>query len=110
MTTKKAETAREALLMAAELLTKRGAWTKGWFAKTSSGKCVEPIDDDAARWCGVGAIRRATGDLNPVCEQAWRLFDRYTQQQFDAPLAYSWNDQQTSKRPVIAALRKAADL
>lgn len=103
MTEKKAKTAREALLMAADLLSKRGAWCRGTFARTATGHPIGPKCANASSWCVYGALIRVSNGrvvFTAIKRVAGVVHTNVV----------SFNDHQKSKQPVIAALRKAAEL
>jgi hypothetical protein len=54
-------TTREVLVEARRLIEKPEHWTKDEDARDLHGLPVDPLDDDAARWCIGGAIRRIGG-------------------------------------------------
>lgn len=100
MTEKKAKTPSEALLMAAELV--EHGWTREQYARDSHGRPLMPDSPKAVRFCMYGAVMRVSrGD---TYRKACRLL------QSVVPSPIDFNDKQTSKRPIIAALRKAAEL
>lgn len=103
-TEKKAKTAREALLMAAELLSKRGAWCLDYFALDKYNNPVLPDSSDAIKFCAWGAIQRVAGSQQVENRSVAKV------QKLVGNSIGAWNNSQKSKRPVIAALRKAANL
>lgn len=103
-TEKKAKTAREALLMAARLIERQG-WCKGTFARTTSGHRTSFDSEKAFRFCAYGALSRVSEQslVDVACAKLREHLDAQ-------PSIVDWNDSQPSKRPVVAALRKAAEL
>lgn len=92
----------KALRDAADLIERTG-WTRGALARGMSGKPAYTTSDGAFSFCALGALLRVTG-----CS---RLFPRCVGA-MDRRLGRSlvrWNDEQKSKRPVIAKLREVAD-
>ena len=57
-------TTRKMLLLAArDLIAQEGRWTKKLLACTETRRPVMWHDEEACRWCAVGAVRRAALDL-----------------------------------------------
>ena len=63
----------QVLITARALIAEKKHWTHEAFARDKHGRHVDPIADDAVRFCAVGAIMRAyhvcTGrnELEPPC-------------------------------------------
>lgn len=88
---------------AADLIEKKG-WTRGALARDANDVVAGCKDRRAQKFCVLGAIYRLEPDswgrvaaVNAVVAVVGRDVS-------------TWNDRQKSKRPVIAALRKAAKL
>lgn len=89
------------LRRAAKLLETKG-WTRGAYARTSSGRFCEPNCREAVRFCAIGAIERAGGGTVGPAYAALR-------RAIEGTVAH-WNDTKgRTKRQVIAALLKAAE-
>lgn len=104
------------LSVAARLLSKPGAWTRGKYAKPyrAATYSTTPTDPSASCFCIAGAVARAFG-VSPgaVPMRAW---DRITaalglaEDGGDGPIV-AWNDSPAaSQKRAVAALRKAAKL
>lgn len=59
--TPKPASVAETLRAARALITPRGAWTKGTFARDSRSVVVHARDAVAVRWCALGALERVDG-------------------------------------------------
>lgn len=55
-------TTRDILVRARNLINQSNAWTQGCFARDVNTEMCEPNDQDAVRWCAIGAIMCATED------------------------------------------------
>lgn len=94
---------------AADLIEPEGAWVRREYAVTRSGYPISVLSDKACRFCGVGAIMRATETGNA------RLLLRKIAG-LPALLGfgslssfYDWNDVKSrTQAEVVAALREAA--
>lgn len=100
----KAKTAKEALLMAAELLSERG-WCRGALARARNGRSVSAHSPLAASFCAYGAIIHVAKNDSIAGKAGDRL-----EQIIGSAILVDWNDRKRSAQPVIAALRKAAEL
>jgi hypothetical protein len=94
----------EILKAARELLAMPGAWTKGHYAKNSSGYQVYPFEPEAACFCSYGAMSRfaaegGTANLH-AAEDAVRA-------QVPNGDLIGFNDAQESVEPVLAAFDRA---
>lgn len=95
---------------AADLLTHKGAWTKGAFARDRSGQTTNSTNSNACSWCVVGAIGNVTVNATPGQHwQAIKALTHFLQEYLGDILPTEWNDDQRSAKPVIAALRGAAE-
>jgi hypothetical protein len=47
-----------------KLLSSSARWTKGSFARNNRGYVVDHHDDNACRWCAVGAIYKCYGEFS----------------------------------------------
>lgn len=100
-----AEVAR-ILRKAADLIEPDRAWTTGAWARDANGVSVFPNEPSAVCWCAEGAIARVAGDGLPGRETAEVI---NTVEQHVGRGIVTWNDTQRAARPVVAALRAAAD-
>lgn len=82
---------------AADLLSKRGAWTKGKSARNKAGEGVWAASAQAVSWCLMGAIEKVGGG-----ERQSNLAVKASPERMGA----WWNDRQRSKGPVVRLLRK----
>ena len=53
------EAVKAVLLCAAEIVRGDGQWTRGTLARDSNWGHVDPLSEQAERWCAIGAIRLA---------------------------------------------------
>lgn len=61
----------EILTKARELISDESRWTRGSYAVTDEGRFTQPWEDDACRFCALGAIKKAGGfrdDSNPAAK------------------------------------------
>jgi hypothetical protein len=87
---------------AADLIEPEGAWTQGYYAMASEDVIRNPVDDDACRFCVVGAIWRAAGDF----ERRDVVIESIAGDEGDL---IRWNDDPRRTQPeVVAKLREAA--
>jgi hypothetical protein len=87
---------------AIDLIAKPGGWTRGHLASNKSRtQFFAPEDTRATCFCAMGAIMRSAG----------RAASSYATQALVAQIGHPgigfWNDEQPSKKPVLAAFRKA---
>lgn len=89
---------------AADLLMAKG-WCKDYYAKDRYGVPTEPLCDDAARFCAIGAIDRVTGqDFH-----SYLLTRDYLMGHIGS--VANWNDRLDQRRSVVVAkLREVAAL
>jgi hypothetical protein len=87
---------------AIDLIAKPGGWTRGHLASDKGRRqSFDPTDTRATCFCAMGAIMRS-GKSN-----AWGGAAGALQAQIGfLPIGF-WNDEQPSKKPVLAAFRKA---
>lgn len=95
------------LRAAADLIESEGAWTTGAWARDADGVSVFPDEPSAVCWCAEGAIARVAGDGLAGQETAEVI--NAVEQHIGRGIV-TWNDTQRAARPVVAALRRAADI
>jgi hypothetical protein len=94
----------KAVLLKASKLIRKG-WCKGTLARGKSGRPCSPLSPRAASWCLDGALECAAGDRGDGFEWASWLVRMAVN---TCVGGYGdWNDRQETRRPVIAALRRA---
>lgn len=108
------ERAETPVVAAADVLERAAAlvrqgWCKHSLAQDAAGEPVYPTDEDACRWCASGAILRAVHDLDASVPTHLHAYKCVCQPAGLTSLGI-WNDRQRSRRPVIAALKRAARL
>lgn len=98
------------VLTKAKKLIEKG-WCRETAAKNASGEAVDPLDKSACRWCAMGALERVRGYDGAITISPE---DRYLSAACGVsshPWSYiSFNEDQTSKRPVLAAFDRAIKL
>lgn len=98
------------VLTKAKKLIEKG-WCRGPAAKNARGEAVDPLDESACRWCMSGALDRALGYDRVLVVSAE---DRYLSAACGVssnPWSYiTFNEAQTSKRPVLRAFDRAIKL
>lgn len=86
-----------------EILSKRGAWTQGYYAKNRKGEKVMVRDSNACSWCALGAITKAYPYGHIADMIAVKLANHLGISQISIP---DWNDNpKRKKREVIAAFQ-----
>lgn len=97
-------TVREALLAAAELLEKPGAWTQGENARDEFAVAVDPLAREATCWCIEGAMLRVMGSKRPT-GASWSAVIMALKE-----VPCDWNDTPgRTQAEVVAKLREAAE-
>ncbi len=91
---------------AADLLEPEGAWTKNANARNAGGGLVSTRSPEACSWCVLGALDAVTADVPGWrSAPAWRRLERH----LEIGNLSAWNDSQPNSKPVVAALRAAAE-
>jgi len=91
------------LRQAADLIARRGMWTKWTYAVDEDGQTTDPHDIFACKWCAVGAVahvallspwgaEKGLFQIDPAAEELTNVNDR------------------RGKRAAVAELRRLADL
>jgi hypothetical protein len=100
-----------AVLSRARQLIAKG-WTRGDMATSKDGRHTDPRSNTACRFCAMGAVVRASADLTgDNLDDAY--INKTTKGALDqlrelvGPSVGKFNDEQTSKRPVLAAFDQA---
>jgi hypothetical protein len=93
------------LSRARQLIAKPGGWNNEWVAIDKSGSWVSPCSPDARSFCAAGAVQRGVFDLGASSLAEGKAL-KALRNALGGNIA-AFNDKQTSKRPVIAALDKA---
>lgn len=102
------KTALGILRKAREILSKRGAWTTGDYACDKNGEPVDANDDKASRFCMLGALSRASGVApHALCFDAVGKARAAIEGVVGVASIVEFNDRQTRKAPVLAAIDKA---
>jgi hypothetical protein len=103
----KAVTAVDILRYARALLAKPGGWTKVFYARTSRSVGTDANADNACKFCAIGAIMRASHDLgDPLIPR----IDAGNALRWALPVGQgviSFNDAQTTVKPVLALYDRA---
>jgi hypothetical protein len=87
---------------AIDLIAKPGGWTRGHLASDKGRRLsLAPEDTRATCFCAMGALIRSSG--RNASNVAVRMFV----EQIGTFQVGFWNDQQRTKKPVLAAFRKA---
>jgi hypothetical protein len=94
------------LVRARELLSKRGGWGKDLGAADKEGNEVATSDKTACKFCATGALDRAIYDLTG---EIWAPVKPYAELLgfVGCGALENWNDERTSKRPVLALFSSA---
>jgi hypothetical protein len=77
--------------------------------RLEAGWCTGALRDEAGAVCLIGAIRAVSASRREA-DDASALLLEVVQREFGGDTVPSWNDAQTSPRPVILALGRAAEL
>jgi hypothetical protein len=101
-------TLRHQVLRNARALIARPAdWTRGVHARTENGRPVMWHDQQACRWCALGAINRAVYDLVGHKERAEGIADEIIADCF--PCNLSWINDKDGHATVLQLFDKALD-
>lgn len=65
----------QVLLDTRNLLSEHDRWNQGTFAVTADGQSTNPTDQEACRWCLLGAMARCSSDLGIIPPQLLRFVE-----------------------------------
>lgn len=91
------------ILRKAKALVEKG-WCRGCYAKAANGARRGRWDDDATKFCMLGALFRAVG---PDSYAGFELVADILLRQTGGFRLDTFNDQQRNKRPILAAFDRA---
>jgi len=104
---------KDILVRAATIVLCEG-WTRKWFAKDERGKDTEWWNEDAVKFCAVGAIHKARKELIGFGDEVYRITDTVVAEAHKrglpkTELALSvWNDDIATSAEEVAELLLAA--
>lgn len=98
------------LKSARDLISQKGAWIQGTFARDKNGFDCEGIDPTAVCFCAMGAIDRAVGETNSFFNFAWPLYRALDNAGFHNGIS-EWNDApERTQEEVVALFDKAIEI
>lgn len=100
------QTPADVLRAAADLIEPEGAWTQGYWARTSSGFATDPYLEAASCYCALGAIANVTGITQLGKVHTLAPTDALCRAVGDVAM---WNDKRSrTQAEVVAKLREIA--
>ena len=102
------QSATEILIAARELIADPAHWTQTFYARDADGIFTDVLDEAACKFCGYGAVLRATNshDWTDASVRAAFLLERVV-----GPSFASWQDaRKRTHSEVLAAFDRAIEL
>lgn len=96
-------------MKAYELLSKRGSWTKGAYARTRLGELCGTKNPLAVKFCTIGALEKTYSNKYKF-NKAMNKLKKYLDSINKYNDIYSWNDTDSRTRKQVVTVLKKLDL